>query len=126
MLARIVAHAASSGEEVCGLLIGTPGCIEIALPTDNVALDPARAFEVDPVSLLRAHRDARRDGRRVIGHYHSHPSGSTRPSATDAAMAGEKGLLWLIVAGGDVGTWVTTAAGRVEGAFEAATLTVTS
>ncbi|MDX3899529.1 MAG: M67 family metallopeptidase [Sphingobium sp.] len=105
LLEQIVAEAAGRTVEICGLLMGRDHHIEAILPAANVAADPARHFELDPQVLLRAHREARRGGARVLGHYHSHPSGVAIPSATDAACAAPDGSLWLIVAGGAARLW---------------------
>lgn len=100
------AAAASPDREVCGLLLGQPGRVQELVPADNVASDPARSFEIDPAILLASHRSARGDGRRVIGHWHSHPNGQLDPSRRDAARATDNGQIWLIIAGGSIGAWV--------------------
>ena len=102
----LVADAAGAGAaECCGLLVGTPGAIAAAVPAANVAAHPERGFEIDPATLLRTHREARAEGRRVIGHYHSHPNGRPEPSLRDAARAVEDGQVWLIIAAGQVHGW---------------------
>jgi desampylase len=102
----LVAEAARAAPaEACGLLLGRPGSIAAWVPARNIAADPQRSFEIDPATLLRTHREARGAGRRVIGHYHSHPDASPGPSRRDAARAVEAGELWLIVAGGEVRAW---------------------
>jgi histidine phosphotransferase ChpT len=99
---QIRAHAASDpAHEVCGLLFGDEQAITAVTPTANVHPDPARHFEVDPAVLIAALRAERGGGQRLIGHYHSHPSGDVMPSARDAASA-EAGRCWLIVAGGQM------------------------
>lgn len=108
---QILAHAAAEpGREVCGLLFGDDSHIDAALPTANVAPDPARHFEVDPQALFAAIRAERGGGARLVGHYHSHPSGTSEPSARDAADA-EPGRLWLIVAGEEARLWRSVAGG---------------
>jgi proteasome lid subunit RPN8/RPN11 len=99
------AAAASPDAEVCGLLFGTPHRIDAAEACANVAAEPARAFEIDPAALLAAHRRARGGGVRMVGHYHSHPSGVAAPSVCDEASAMGDGALWLIVAAGEVRAW---------------------
>lgn len=100
------AAAASPDREVCGLLLGAGGRVEALLPAANVAADPARRFEIDPLVLLRAHKAARRGGQAVLGHYHSHPAGKAEPSPCDAGQAHGDGALWLICTpGGDHGLW---------------------
>ncbi|OHD03992.1 MAG: peptidase [Sphingomonadales bacterium RIFCSPLOWO2_12_FULL_63_15] len=103
---RIVALAAADDGEICGLLLGQAGWIEAIAPAANVAADPARHFELDPAVLIAAHRAARSGGPKVVGYYHSHPSGVALPSATDAACAMPDGTLWLIVAGKEVRLWI--------------------
>ncbi|MDO7836194.1 M67 family metallopeptidase [Sphingobium sp. HBC34] len=105
LLDHIMALAAASRDEVCGLLLGREGVIEAIVPAVNVAPDPSRHFELDPATLIAAYRAARAGGPAVIGHYHSHPSGVAAPSATDAACAAPDGRLWLIVGGGDATLW---------------------
>lgn len=88
--------AAAPDTEVCGLLFGTDREIVAAEATPNVAADPYRRFEIDPARLIAAYRAQREGGPRLIGHYHSHPSGAASPSASDRAAA-EAHLLWLIL-----------------------------
>lgn len=107
------AAAATPAQECCGLLVGLRqgnlGRVEALVPARNVAADPARSFEIDPATLLATHREARGQGRQVIGHWHSHPNGRCAPSARDAARALDNGQIWMIVAGGEVGAWVANA-----------------
>lgn len=104
--AQIVADANANPEtEICGLLIGDADQIVAILPTANVAIDPSRHFEVDPSALFVAMRHERNGGGRVIGHYHSHPTGDGKPSETDAAMIRHTGELWLIAASGELSAW---------------------
>ncbi|MEI6486394.1 MAG: M67 family metallopeptidase [Sphingomonadales bacterium] len=103
--------AANPDEEVCGLLLGRDARVEALVPARNVAHDRGRSFEIDPATLLAAHRTARGAGQRVIGHWHSHPNGRAEPSARDAARALDHGQLWLIIAAGDITAWVPQADG---------------
>lgn len=99
------AHQAAL-HEACGLLLGTVSHIQTAVPTANVAPDPARHFEIDPAALIAAHRAARDgSGGEVIGYFHSHPNGLARPSATDEASAAHDGRVWVIVAAGAITCW---------------------
>lgn len=106
VLEQIRALCVAESNEVCGLLLGAGRRIDAILPAANVASDPSRHFELDPVTLIAAHRAARAGGLAVIGHYHSHPSGVAAPSPTDAACAAPDGTLWLIVAGDDMRAWI--------------------
>lgn len=111
------AAAASPDREVCGLLLGEGERVTALLAADNVAFDPAVTFEIDPRALLAAHRAARVGGPAVLGHYHSHPRGPVRPSATDAAASHADGALWIIANGGTLGCWRAVADGPVAGRF---------
>jgi proteasome lid subunit RPN8/RPN11 len=62
-------------------------------------------FELDPVALLKAHREAREGGPQVLGYYHSHPEGHPVPSATDCEHASGDGRVWAIVTGHEVAFW---------------------
>lgn len=116
--AAILAHAAGSDHEICGLLLGQGSRVDLVEPCANVAADPARRFEIDPARLLAAHRAARGGGPRVIGHYHSHPSGDPRPSPRDAADAAADGSFWVLVAGDVMTAWHATARGALYGRFD--------
>lgn len=100
-------------EEACALLVGSTGAAGIAqvtriVPAANVADEPRRHFEIDPGTQIRLRRALRQAGtsgagtgeadEKLLGHWHSHPDGRAAPSATDAAMIYEPGLVWLISA----------------------------
>jgi proteasome lid subunit RPN8/RPN11 len=100
--AHIAAEAkAAFPRECCGLIEGL-------LSGDFFeakALHPARndaqtsdRFDIAPEDHLKASRLARANGHRLIGYYHSHPSGAPRPSQHDVAGAVEENFLWLIAA----------------------------
>lgn len=106
---------AARPRECCGLLVGRRAGAEVAVsaahPSPNLAPDPARLFEVDPGLRLRLQREARGRGEEVVGLYHSHPDGGTRPSDRDRAAALEPGLVWVIAApaaapGADLAAWL--------------------
>lgn len=104
--------------EACGLLFGAGDAITGWQSAQNVAEDPARHFEIDPRVLFAALRAERAGGPRIVGYWHSHPSGDATPSVTDAAMAAADGRLWLIAGGGAVTAWRAVEAGRVHGRFD--------
>ncbi|WP_082443444.1 MULTISPECIES: Mov34/MPN/PAD-1 family protein [unclassified Sphingomonas] len=124
LLVELLRAAAESAVEICGILRGQDGRVLIAELTRNVADDPARHFEIDPAALFTALRDARRGGLAVLGWYHSHPSGSADPSATDAAQAAADGALWLILGGGTARLWRAVADGARHGRFDPVAFTV--
>ena len=92
-------------EEACGLLLGADGVVSEARRCANVAADPRRFFELDPVALIAAHRAERGGGPALIGYWHSHPSGVAEPSAEDQRQASGDGKVWTIVALGEVRFW---------------------
>ena len=124
LLGELFRLANESAVEICGILRGAKGYIAAAQPARNVAVDPARHFEIDPAALFAALRDARRGGPDVLGWYHSHPSGSADPSATDAAEAAADERLWLIVGGGTARLWRAVADGARHGRFDPVAFTV--
>ena len=114
LLADLSAQSvASPDSEICGLLLGTESWIAEARAASNVAADPGTAFEIDPQALIIALRAERAGGARVIGCYHSHPSGNAEPSERDAAAA-EAGRLWLILARDQARLWRATVDGFAE------------
>jgi desampylase len=118
LLAAILTDArADPVHERCGLLLGHADTITGLLPATNVAETPERAFELDPETLLAAHRSARADGSAVIGHYHSHPDGIAQPSLRDAAAAAKDGQYWLIVTAADWSCWRAEDGGPLHHAF---------
>ncbi|WP_033925937.1 M67 family metallopeptidase [Sphingomonas sp. 35-24ZXX] len=117
--AQLLAHAAATHPvECCGLLLGSDGAIETVQACPNVADDPATGFEIDPATLIAAERAMRQGGKRLIGHYHSHPNGRSAPSPRDAASAAADGRLWLIIAGGEITAWRAVSGGALHGAFD--------
>jgi proteasome lid subunit RPN8/RPN11 len=119
LLDAIAADAAASPRhEICGLLLGDDNTVLSHLPARNVAADPTAAFEIDPATLITAYRRQRAGGARILGCYHSHPSGSAEPSSRDAASAEPNGWLWLIVTPTDARLWRAVAHGCVHGRFD--------
>lgn len=115
LLARLREEARQAHPaECCGLLLSHESdaeTIDAIRPAANVALDPLRHFEIDPATLLAAHREARVGGPRVIGYYHSHPEGPALPSATDREHSTGDLRIWAIVADGQVAFWRDTVNG---------------
>jgi len=99
------AAEAAAPREACGLLFGSDGAIDAVQVVENVAENPERRFEIDPAALFAALRAERAGGPKLVGYFHSHPSGDAMPSATDAAMAEGDGKLWVIVGGDAVTAW---------------------
>lgn len=115
---------AAHPNECCGLLLGQDNRIADVRACRNVASDPARRFEIDPVALIAALRSARDGGPAVLGFFHSHPGGNAEPSVRDAADGAGDGRLWLIIGEEGVGAWVNRPGGVRHGAFDPAELMV--
>ena len=114
----LVAQAeAVAPHECCGLLLGTGQTITAIQPALNVHPNPATHFEIDPSTLIAAHKAEREGGPQVLGYYHSHPAGPPEPSSADQAMAARDNKVWAIVGQGRGGWvvrfWLTTEAGFV-------------
>ncbi len=85
----------------------------------NVANDPERAFEIDPKTLIAAYRRQRRaGGLRVLGWFHTHPSGSIAPSPRDAQHAVPDGSIWAIASNEGVMLWRAVPNGALHGRFD--------
>lgn len=75
--------------ECCGILIGRDSgrerIVEKLIPMKNVfdASEQYHRFSIDPLALVRADEDAGREGRVVLGFYHSHPDHPAKPSEYD-------------------------------------------
>jgi proteasome lid subunit RPN8/RPN11 len=104
---QMLTHAREAApKECCGLLIGRRDSVERCVRTRNLAESPSR-YLVDPEEHFAAIHDARLQGQRVVGAYHSHPVTEAVPSETDIAeAAGGSEFLYLIVslANGENGT----------------------
>ncbi len=80
--------------ECCGILIGEAGgdrqrrvrIVEV-VATPNLEQRRPDRYTIDPRDLLAAHKRARREGRAVVGYYHSHPERPAVPSEVDRAAA---------------------------------------
>jgi len=83
-------------EEVCGLLAGKNGVVELALRTLNAAENPATEYQIAPKELFAAMRAIRASGSAFMGIYHSHPNGSGEPSPRDIAEAYYPDVAYLI------------------------------
>ncbi|MFM9976418.1 MAG: M67 family metallopeptidase [Sphingomonadaceae bacterium] len=110
--------ADAPGCEVCGLVFGDAGIVEAVVPVANVAADPARHFEIDPAALFEAIRCERNGGPKLLGYFHSHPSGPPLPSATDIHLASGDDKFWLIIGEGKVKAWQPTSDMFAEVAIE--------
>jgi proteasome lid subunit RPN8/RPN11 len=110
----LVAHAAETAEEVCGVIVGKDESATRVVRCRNVAEDPRasgglrRAAEtgyvIDPLQLRDIFDELERTGERVLAYYHSHPAfAEPRPSRTDirdARASGENTVSLFVVVRG--------------------------
>jgi [CysO sulfur-carrier protein]-S-L-cysteine hydrolase len=82
--------------ECCGLLLGAPGVIEEAVRTRNLRRSRT-AYLVDPADHFALIRRARKEGRTIVGAYHSHPRSPAVPSPLDLQEAQYPEFLYVIV-----------------------------
>ena len=87
--------------ECCGLLEGEGERITTLHPARNLSCAPDR-FEIDPALQFRL----KREGRSIIGCYHSHPDGAAEPSPRDVEGASEAGFVWLIAGREEIGAFM--------------------
>ncbi len=100
--------------ECCGILLGTHvaghertasakdmgvNAVRRVVRAGNTRTDSAHnRYGIAPEELVRAQRQARRDGLDIVGFYHSHPDHPAQWSATDFAEAHWIGCSYVITA----------------------------
>ncbi|XEC96498.1 Mov34/MPN/PAD-1 family protein [Paenibacillus tarimensis] len=84
--------------EACGILYGDSCRIESVLPISNRSDKPQTGFSFDPQQWIEAYYTIIGSGKRILGFYHSHPSGTSWPSASDYAGWPEAidASLWIV------------------------------
>ena len=89
--------------EACGVLIGTldgsTAIVEKALSITN-SKRTRRSFELDPKEHYEAWNEADKNGKEIVGVYHTHPVSSAIPSLWDRETMQNDASVWLI-AGSD-------------------------
>lgn len=94
---QIIAHAKRDLPiEACGYLAGKDGKISYAVEMDNIDKSPEH-FSFDPQEQFDAFKKAQKDGLRLIGTYHSHPSTPARPSKEDIKLAYDPIISYIII-----------------------------
>jgi proteasome lid subunit RPN8/RPN11 len=113
--ADLVAHAAGTTHEVCGVIVGQGDSASRIIRCRNVAEDPRASgglrrsaetgYVIDPLQLRDIFDDLDRSGERVLAYYHSHPAfAKAQPSYTDirdARASGETAAALFVVIRGD-------------------------
>lgn len=97
---EMLAHCmAALPNEACGLVAGTiegrNKRISKVYLLHNVDESPVH-FSIDPKEQLMAYKDARANGKSILGNFHSHPSAPPEPSAEDKRLAYDPMLEYLI------------------------------
>jgi len=85
--------------ECCGLLVGNGEeqvILEEIVESPNL-FSSRKKFLIDPQIQFDCLRELRGTFNRIIGNYHSHPSGLALPSYYDKEMAIELDQIWLII-----------------------------
>jgi proteasome lid subunit RPN8/RPN11 len=89
--------------EACGVLVGTingsMAQVEKALPIAN-AKRTRTSFELNPKEFYKAWNEAEKNGKEIVGVYHTHPVSSAVPSLWDRETMQNDTSVWLI-AGAD-------------------------
>lgn len=98
----IAAHAAESlPEECCGILLAQADnslIVSRVLRSENVEKQrPESRYVLGHKAHIKAVEMEYREDVRIVGYYHSHPSGATQPSCEDIEHAVE-GTIYLIIA----------------------------
>ena len=111
---RLIRHAlAAEPHECCGILVGGESFgvtfVRRVVAATNIAEgDRCRRYQIDWRSLFETVRITRKGSDRIVGFYHSHPDGSSRPSWRDLESAWIDHT-YLIVSTGGTSTSLVTA-----------------
>lgn len=105
-------------QEGCGVLVGTGGeapAVASVTAGRNLADRARDRFELDPLAVLHAEREARAAGLDVVGFWHSHPDHPAIPSRLDTERAWPE-YLYVIVStsaggAGELRGWVLSSEG---------------
>lgn len=95
---KLVDHALREApKEACGVLGGVENRVTDVWACRNVSSFPETCYEIAPEDLLRALEEIKAKGLEVLGFYHSHPVGLSRPSGIDEKRATWPGYSYVIV-----------------------------
>lgn len=110
---RIIRHAlAAEPHECCGIMVGGASFGEtfvrrVVAATNSAQGDRCRGYQIDWRSLFETVRMTRKGSDRIVGFYHSHPDGSTRPSWRDLESAWIDHTYLIVSTGGTSAPSVT-------------------
>lgn len=85
--------------EACGLLIGTIDAdiadVEKVRPVINIRRSEV-SFELEPMEFYNVWSISKKEGKDIVGIYHTHPFSSAIPSMWDRETMEHNSLVWLI------------------------------
>lgn len=101
ILALQMLMEAADGNEICGFIrrsvLGGMEGEWVIHPMENVSITPSNQFKMDDHELVEFYR---RHIDHVVGIYHSHPAGTTKPSSRDLYYAPDGMRYWIITQDG--------------------------
>jgi proteasome lid subunit RPN8/RPN11 len=101
---KMLDHLASClPEEACGFLGGSGERVRLVLPVANILHSPV-VFRMDPAGQWNAMQTIKKRRLKLLGIYHSHPTGPSFPSETDVSKFSYPGVL-SIICSREKGTW---------------------
>jgi proteasome lid subunit RPN8/RPN11 len=83
-------------DEACGLLTGTDSVVQARHAMTNTDHSPEH-FSFSPQEQFNVLREARRNGRKIMASYHSHPVSPARPSEEDIRLAYDAQIVYIIL-----------------------------
>ncbi|USS40466.1 M67 family metallopeptidase [Thermococcus aggregans] len=99
-LEEILRKAKESKVEICGFLVGKiegkAAFVEKVSFANNKLTSPVE-FEIDPLEILKVLESAEREGKEIVGIFHSHVNRPPYPSSKDLKGMDLWRNIWLIV-----------------------------
>jgi proteasome lid subunit RPN8/RPN11 len=106
LLEQLVAACTTAvPHEACGLLLGRNETVYDVVPAENISDRPAHDYVIPSSFVAATVVDAVRLGLRLVGGYHSHPTGSPTLSKTDAAHSPHPDWVHVVVGLRGEPTW---------------------
>ena len=113
--AIILQHVSSvMPEEACGILAGKNNQINKVISIENRMQSPFR-FSMDARAQFDAFRTIEQEKLELLGIYHSHPEGPSKPSETDIREHAYGDVLSIICSPDDLNGWKMMAFSIIDG-----------
>jgi proteasome lid subunit RPN8/RPN11 len=87
----------SPNQEICGLIGSSNGIASTCYPIQNIAEQAETRFQLEPKQQIEALSTMRDNEESLFAIYHSHPSATATPSATDIKLASYPDAIYLII-----------------------------